>query len=58
MVATSGIGVCNLLNFKSINFVDSDPDFDGNHRKDNCPFLSLCPVALEFNFKSHQDRPA
>jgi hypothetical protein len=30
ILATSGIGVCNLLNFKSINFVDTDPDFDGN----------------------------
>ncbi|KAF2161206.1 hypothetical protein M409DRAFT_28247 [Zasmidium cellare ATCC 36951] len=25
------IGVYNLLNFSNINFVDTDPDFDGNH---------------------------
>lgn len=27
----TNIGVYNLLNFKNINYVDTDPDFDGNH---------------------------
>jgi hypothetical protein len=30
ILAISGIEVCNLLSFRSINFVDTDPDFDGN----------------------------
>ncbi|KUJ09569.1 uncharacterized protein LY89DRAFT_724016 [Mollisia scopiformis] len=31
IIATTEIAEYNLLNFKSINFVDTDTDFDGNH---------------------------
>lgn len=41
IIATSEIGVYNLLNFKSINFVDTDPDFDGNH-------LGLAPYTYPY----------
>ena len=41
IVATSEIGVYNHLNFKSISFVDTDPDSDGNYHKNNCLSCSL-----------------
>jgi hypothetical protein len=41
LIATSEIGVYNLLNFESIYFVNTDPDFDGNH-------LGLAPYTYPY----------